>query len=79
MIEIMQFLKLIMFAVSVMGTIANALQKRWGFVCWIISNLFFAVYNLYRAEYTQAALWLFNTALAVVGLIVWRRKNGKTK
>ena len=60
-----------MTAATIVGTVANSLQKRWCFVIWACTNTFWAVYNILYHQYAQAILYLFNFAMALVGLYKW--------
>ncbi len=62
-------------AASIIGTVANSLQKRWCFYIWLCTNAFWCVYNAANGSYAQAALYAFNFAMAVLGLIKWRRNS----
>lgn len=61
-------------AASVVGTVANSLQKRWCFWIWLCTNAFWAAYNAARGQWAQALLYLFNLAMALLGLAKWRKK-----
>lgn len=61
--------------IAIIGTIANAHQKRFGFWFWLISNVFWVAFNIYNKMYAQAAVYIFNSAMCVVGLVKW--KNNK--
>lgn len=61
--------------IAIIGTIANAHQKRFGFWFWLISNVFWVAFNIYNKMYAQAAVYIFNSAMCIVGLVKW--KNNK--
>lgn len=65
----------IMSAIALAGTILNAEKSRAGFWFWLVSNLFWAVYDFRVGAYAQSALFAVYTLLAVRGLIVWRQKE----
>lgn len=65
---------------SIIGTVANSLQKRWCFLIWAITNTFWCIYNIINGSYAQALLYLFNFAMAIVGLWRWGKiKKEKDK
>lgn len=71
----MNYVAYIVTALSIIGTVANSLQKRWCFWIWICTNTFWCVYNIALSSYAQAVLYGFNFAMAVLGLCKWRTKN----
>lgn len=70
---IMFILQWSMTFVAVLGTICNSYRKRSGFVFWIISNIFWIIYDLSKKEYAQAAIFIFNTIMNVIGFFKWRK------
>ena len=64
-------------AASIVGTVANSFQKRWCFYVWLCTNAFWCVYNAVSGSYAQAALYAFNFAMAVLGLVKWKQKQKK--
>ena len=74
MIEIISW---IFTAVSIIGTIANSYQKRAGFYFWLGSNLFWVIFNIVNGLYSQAAVYLFNSAMCIVGLRQWKMADQK--
>lgn len=71
----MNYLPYIVTALSIIGTVANSLQKRWCFWIWICTNTFWFVYNIALGSYAQAVLYGFNFAMAVLGLCKWRKEK----
>ena len=72
----MQTISYIMTALSIVGTVANAFQKRWCFIIWLFTNLFWVIYDLWIGAYGQALLYVVNCVTCVIGL--WRWKKIKT-
>ena len=70
----MQYIAYIVSAASIIGTIANSFKKRWCFIVWGITNIFWIVYNIMLLSYAQALLYAFNLAMAIVGFIKWGKK-----
>ena len=62
-------------AIAIIGTIANANKKRFGFWFWLISNVFWVAFNIYNKMYAQAAVYVFNSAMCIVGLRQWKRNK----
>lgn len=60
---------------SIVGTIANSLQKRWCFWVWLCTNAFWVAFNIISGSYAQALLYTFNFAMAVLGLCKWKQKS----
>lgn len=72
----MNYIAYAVTAASIVGTVANSFQKRWCFWVWLCTNAFWVAYNIVCASYAQAILYTFNFAMAVVGLVKWRQKEG---
>lgn len=66
-----------MTAIAIVGTVANSYQKRIGFWFWLLSNIFWVGFNIYNGIYPQAAVYAFNSAMCIVGLREWKKKNHK--
>lgn len=62
-------------AASIVGTVANSLQKRWCFWVWICTNTFWCAFNTVNGQYAQSLLYAFNFAMAVLGLVKWKKKQ----
>lgn len=66
--------------ISLIGTAANMLQKRWGFYFWAVANFVWVFYDLDIGAYQQAFLMAIYFVMAIVGLFTWKKgdvKNGK--
>ena len=63
---------------SIIGTVANSLQKRWCFWVWICTNTFWCIYNIVSGSYAQALLYAFNFAMAIIGLVKWKKNDIKS-
>lgn len=66
-------------AASIVGTVANSFQKRWCFYVWLCTNAFWCVFNAINGSYAQALLYAFNFAMAILGLVKWRRNEKRSK
>lgn len=64
---------------SIIGTVANSFQKRWCFWVWSCTNTFWCIYNIVFGSYAQAVLYAFNFAMAIIGLVKWKRNEKNRK
>lgn len=62
-------------AVAIIGTIANSYKKRFGFYFWLASNVFWVWFNIHNAMYAQAAVYIFNSVMCLIGLKQWKRRD----
>ena len=69
----MQYIAYFVTAASIIGTVANSFQKRWCFWVWLCTNAVWSVFNLAYSRYAQGPLYAFNFAMAVLGLVRWKR------
>lgn len=65
----------IMSCVALLGTVWNAERNKYGFVFWIVSNLYMVVRFAYIREYAQMTLFFVYFLLAIRGLISWSEKE----
>lgn len=65
----------VMSAVALFGTILNAERNIYGFMFWLISNLYMVIRFAYIGEYAQALLFFIYFILAIRGIISWRNKE----
>lgn len=63
----------LMSAAALASTVLNAEKVRAGFWFWLVSNLFWTIYDFQVGAYAQGALFAVYTVLAIRGLIVWKR------
>lgn len=68
----------VMSAVALTGTIINAEKNKFGFVFWMVSNLYMTIRFAVIGEYAQMTLFFIYFLLAIRGLVVWTRKKGET-
>lgn len=72
----------VMSAIALAGTILNAERSVYGFIFWVVSNLYMAIRFLVIGEYAQMTLFLIYFVLALRGISVWSKKEkneNKTK
>ena len=72
---IWNILSWIMSAVALLGTIWNAEQNKYGFIFWLISNLYMTIRFYVIGEYAQMTLFFIYFLLAIRGLFVWNNKE----
>lgn len=65
----------IMSAVALAGTVMNAEMSIYGFLFWLVSNLYMTIRFFVIGEYAQSTLFLIYFMLAIRGIVVWQRKN----
>lgn len=69
----------LMSAVALFGTILNAERNIYGFLFWLVSNLYMTIRFAYIGEYAQSVLFLIYFMLALHGISAWKRKEKKEK
>jgi nicotinamide riboside transporter PnuC len=67
----------VMSAIALAGTFMNAERNKWGFVFWLVSNLYMTVRFFVIGEYAQSTLFFVYFILAIRGLFSWTKKEGK--
>ena len=65
--------------VGLAGTLINAEKSKWGFIFWLVSNLYMTIRFFVIQEYAQSALFLCYFALAIRGLFSWTKKEKQEK
>lgn len=68
----------VMSAVALTGTIINAEKNKFGFVFWMVSNLYMTIRFAVIGEYAQMTLFFIYFLLAIRGIVVWSRKKEST-
>ena len=63
----------ILTGLGVVGAVLNSLQRRACFAWWIVANIGWICVNAYRGLHAETVLFSVYLALAVLGLINWRR------
>ena len=66
-----------MSAVALTGTIINAERNKYGFLFWIVSNLYMVIRFLIIGEYAQMTLFFIYFLLAIRGIFSWSLKESK--
>ena len=62
-------------ALSIVGVIANIHKKRWCFLVWFVTNLFWFLHDFYFQEYAQAGIFLIYLILSIYGWAKWRQSK----
>lgn len=65
----------IMSAIALFGTVLNAERNIYGFLFWLVSNLYMTIRFAYIGEYAQAVLFFIYFILAIRGIISWQKKE----
>lgn len=65
----------VMSAVALIGTIFNAEKNIYGFIFWLISNLYMSIRFCVIGEYAQSMLFLIYFLFAIRGIAVWSKKH----
>lgn len=65
----------VMSAVALTGTIINAEKNKFGFVFWMVSNLYMTIRFAVIGEYAQMTLFFIYFLLAIRGIVVWTKKK----
>lgn len=64
-----------MSGVALAGTLMNAERNKYGFIFWLISNLYMTVRFCVIGEYAQMVLFFIYFLLAIRGLYAWSKKE----
>ena len=65
----------VMSAIALAGTLMNAERNQYGFVFWLISNMYMTVRFAVIGEYAQMVLFFVYFLLAIRGLFAWSKKE----
>ena len=68
-----------MAGIALAGTIINAEKNKWGFVFWLVSNLYMSINFFFTHQYANCALFIVYFALAIRGFWVWNKKESSKK
>lgn len=61
---------------SLIGNILVNMKKKYGFIIWSISNIFWIIVNFVgQTNYPQVIMYIVYVALNVQGFILWNRKE----
>lgn len=72
-------LNIVMSVIALAGTILNAERNIYGFLFWLVSNLYMTIRFVYIGEYAQSVLFLIYFILAIRGIFAWTKKNSENK
>lgn len=65
----------LMSAIALTGTIFNAEKNIYGFVFWVVSNLYMVIRFFVIGEFAQMTLFFIYFILAIRGIVVWAHKK----
>lgn len=65
----------IMSGIALIGSILNSSGNKYGFIFWIVSNLYMSIRFYAIGEYAQALLFAIYFIIAIRGLNVWSKKK----
>lgn len=71
----MQYITNAVTILTVIGSLANAMKKRWCFYVWTCTNLFWSIYNLIIREYGQSFIYFVNFGICVFALFRWKNER----
>lgn len=71
----MEIITWIISILALTGTILNANRNKYGFILWLITNMYWTVIDFKTGLYAQSALFFAYTILAVKGIITWSKKE----
>ena len=71
----MDGLSMIFTAVAIFGALLNSYQRIEGFYCWILSNIFFIIFNMHHEHHSVAILFMFYLIITLNGIYTWMKKD----
>jgi hypothetical protein len=73
--ELSHIIKWLIVAVAVAGAAANVRGRWWGFLFWLVSNGYWAVYYARAGQWAEAAAFAIFWWLSVYGVFRWRSRQ----
>ena len=58
---------------ALLGGVLNAAEHWQGFVCWVVTNTYWCVYNWRKHERAQAVVFAVFLVLSIWGIWRWRQ------
>ncbi len=65
----------VMSAIALIGTLINAERNKWGFIFWLISNLYMCIKFFVLGAYAESLLFFVYFLLAIRGIVSWTKKE----
>ena len=65
----------IMSGVALLGTVINAEKNKYGFLFWIVSNLYMVIRFAFIGEFAQMTLFFIYFLLAIRGIYSWSKRE----
>lgn len=75
----MTIISYVVSIITIVGTVANAFQKRWCFWIWLITNAFWIGWNIAVGEYAQSIIYIVNLTTCIIGLFKWKRNKNENQ
>ena len=72
---IWHILSWVMSGIALAGTIFNAERNKYGFIFWVVSNIYMVIRFAVIGEFAQMALFFIYFILAIRGLYSWTKKE----
>lgn len=72
---IWHILSWVMSGIALAGTIFNAERNKYGFIFWVVSNLYMVIRFAVIGEYAQMTLFFIYFLLAIRGIYSWTKKE----
>jgi len=63
---------IILVGLSLIATYLNILKRSVCFKIWVVTNMAWAAYDIYKTAYWQAFLFLAYAGLAIYGIVKWK-------
>lgn len=60
---------------SLIGVEANIRKKQWCFLIWAFTNATWAIYDIHKTAYPQAALQFVYFMMSLRGIYKWRTRK----
>lgn len=60
--------------ITLIGTIGNAFGKEWSFKVWLITNIYWVIYNYINGDIPQCLIFTANVIVCIIAIITWRKR-----
>lgn len=60
--------------ITLIGTIGNAFGKEWSFKVWLITNIYWVIYNYINRDIPQCLIFTANVIVCIIAIIKWRKR-----
>jgi nicotinamide riboside transporter PnuC len=62
-------------SLSLLGTYLNIKKNKLCFIIWIVTNVSFAIINMYIDMYSQSAVFIIFAILSIYGYLKWKEED----